>query len=77
MFCVTDTVLVSFWFVYFLDFRRRFLSLLSFKFREFGSVTALSLLEATNAGVKNVDEDGSKGPSVVDILILLTAHGVW
>ena len=28
------------------DFRRRFLSLLSFKFRDFGSVTALSVLEA-------------------------------
>jgi len=60
MFCVTDTVLVLFGLCIFLDFRRRFLSLLSFKFREFGSVTALSLLEATNAGVKNVDEDGSK-----------------
>ncbi|KAG5643732.1 hypothetical protein DXG03_009722 [Asterophora parasitica] len=31
------------------DFRKRFLSLLSFKFREFGSVTALSVLEAANA----------------------------
>ncbi|KAJ2923519.1 hypothetical protein H1R20_g13575, partial [Candolleomyces eurysporus] len=33
------------------DFRRRFLTLLSYKFREFGSVTALSVLEAVNAGV--------------------------
>ncbi|KAF9236966.1 GNAT acetyltransferase 2-domain-containing protein [Melanogaster broomeanus] len=42
------------------DFRRRFLSLLSFKFREFGSVTALSILEAANAGVKEGgDGDGS------------------
>ncbi|KAG8728752.1 hypothetical protein FRC12_021522, partial [Ceratobasidium sp. 428] len=30
------------------DFRRRFLSLLSFQFREFGSVTALSVLEAVS-----------------------------
>lgn len=35
------------------DFRRRFLSLLSYKFREFGSVTALSILEAVNAGIKH------------------------
>ncbi|KIO06091.1 hypothetical protein M404DRAFT_999312 [Pisolithus tinctorius Marx 270] len=34
------------------DFRRRFLSLLSYKFREFGSVMGLSILEAANAGVK-------------------------
>ena len=34
-----------------LDFRRRFISLLSYKFREFGSVTALSILEAVNVGV--------------------------
>jgi N-acetyltransferase 10 len=45
----------------YVDFRKRFISLLSFKFREFGSVTALSLLEATNSGVKKLDEDGSKG----------------
>jgi hypothetical protein len=31
------------------------------KFREFGSGTVLSLLEATNTGIKMVDEDGSKG----------------
>lgn len=43
------------------DFRRRFLTLLSFKFREFGSVTALSVLEAANAGVKKLDEDSSRG----------------
>jgi hypothetical protein len=34
-----------------IDFRRRFLTLLSYKFRVFGSVTALSVLEAVNAGV--------------------------
>lgn len=37
------------------------MSLLSFKFREFGSVTALSVLEAANAGVKKIDADGSRG----------------
>ncbi|KAI9058108.1 DUF699-domain-containing protein [Trametes sanguinea] len=42
------------------DFRRRFITLLSFKFREFGSVTALSVLEAANAGVKKLDEDPSR-----------------
>ena len=51
------------------DFRRRFLSLLSFKFREFGSVTALSVLEATNAGVKALDADPARGtvPSFSDL----------
>lgn len=39
----TDEVLV-------LDFRKRFISLLSYKFREFASVTALSVLEAATAG---------------------------
>ncbi|KAF9014019.1 GNAT acetyltransferase 2-domain-containing protein [Cyathus striatus] len=34
------------------DFRKRFISLLSYKFREFGSVTALSVLEAANKGIK-------------------------
>jgi hypothetical protein len=33
-----------------LDFRKRFISLLSFKFREFGSIAALTMLEAANAG---------------------------
>ncbi|KAH8104752.1 GNAT acetyltransferase 2-domain-containing protein [Cristinia sonorae] len=42
------------------DFRRRFLSLLSFKFREFGSVTSLSILEAANAGLKKVDNDPAR-----------------
>ncbi|BGP27878.1 nucleolus protein [Rhodotorula toruloides] len=31
------------------DFRKRFITLLSFKFREFGSITALSILEAASA----------------------------
>lgn len=38
------------------------MSLLSFKFREFGSVTALSVLEAANSGVKNLDAHPSRGP---------------
>jgi N-acetyltransferase 10 len=42
------------------DFRRRFLSLLSFKFREFSSITALSVLEAADIGAKRLDEDESK-----------------
>ena len=37
------------------DFRRRFLSLLSFKFREFGSVMALSILGSADEGLKRLD----------------------
>ena len=44
------------------DFRRRFLSLLSYKFREFGSVMALSILEAANNGLKPVDKAAKRGP---------------
>lgn len=43
------------------DFRRRFLALLSYKFREFGSVTALSILEAANAGIKEDLEEIGMG----------------
>ncbi|GAA5886428.1 hypothetical protein JCM5296_001903 [Sporobolomyces johnsonii] len=32
------------------DFRKRFIALLSYKFREFGSIPALSILEAANSG---------------------------
>ncbi|KZS93422.1 DUF699-domain-containing protein [Sistotremastrum niveocremeum HHB9708] len=55
------------------DFRRRFLSLLSFKFREFGCVTALSVLEATNAGVK-IGEDNLAANDIqaTELSILLT-----
>ncbi|KAF8151310.1 DUF699-domain-containing protein [Crassisporium funariophilum] len=35
------------------DFRRRFLTLLSYKFREFGSITALSIIDGANAGIKS------------------------
>jgi N-acetyltransferase 10 len=51
----------------YLDFRRRFLSLLSYKFREFGSVTALSILEAANVGIK--DEDGDKMKGILSRLV--------
>lgn len=44
-----------------LDFRRRFLSLLSYKFREFNAVLALSVLEASNSGVKRLNEALLKG----------------
>ena len=44
----------------FTDFRRRFLTLLSYNFREFGSVTALSVVEAANAGIKTPGQDKSK-----------------
>jgi len=43
------------------DFRKRFLSLLSFKFREFESVMALSVLEAANTGAKFLGSDKSNG----------------
>ena len=52
------------------DFRRRFLSLLSFKFREFGSVTALSVLEATNAGVKALDAEPERGAVPMFLVIV-------
>lgn len=43
------------------DFRKRFNSLLGFKFRDFSAVSALSILEAVSAGIKRgssaVDED--------------------
>jgi len=38
------------------DYRKRFLSLLSFKFREFPSIMSLSLLEAVNAGAAAAKE---------------------
>ena len=51
-----------------LDFRKRFLSLLSYKFREFGSVTALSILEAANVGIKDEDGDTKKGTSLLRLV---------
>lgn len=47
--------------IWFLDFRRRFMSLLSFNFREFGSVTALSIIEAANVGAKSLDDTNTRG----------------
>lgn len=44
-----------------IDFRRRFLTLLSFKFREFSSVMGLSVLEAANTGIKYLDSDKIPG----------------
>ncbi|KAJ8595161.1 DUF699-domain-containing protein [Rhizopogon salebrosus TDB-379] len=54
------------------DFRRRFLSLLSFKFREFGSVTALSVLEAANVGVKKLDEEKTRVLGSQELSILMS-----
>ncbi|PIL22780.1 hypothetical protein GSI_15475 [Ganoderma sinense ZZ0214-1] len=54
------------------DFRRRFLNLLSFKFREFGSVTALSVLEAANTAVKKLDEDPARALGSSELSILLS-----
>ncbi|KAH7925148.1 DUF699-domain-containing protein [Leucogyrophana mollusca] len=54
------------------DFRRRFLTLLSFKFREFGSVTALSVIEAANAGVKKLENDKAKVLGSSELSMLMT-----
>ncbi|KAG6853377.1 hypothetical protein C0991_004936 [Blastosporella zonata] len=54
------------------DFRKRFLSLLSFKFREFGSVTALSVLEAVNSGLKKQDGDKAKDLAASELGLLFT-----
>ncbi|CCL99539.1 uncharacterized protein FIBRA_01557 [Fibroporia radiculosa] len=54
------------------DFRRRFLSLLSFKFREFGSVTALSILEAANNGAKRLAQDSAKELYNTELSMLLS-----
>ena len=53
-----------------IDFRRRFLTLLTFKFREFGSVTALSVLEAAAAGIPA--DPGSADLSATHLSTLLT-----
>lgn len=41
-----------------IDFRQRFLSLLSYQFREFTSAMALSILEAVDVGVRKADGSG-------------------
>ncbi|KAG6860009.1 hypothetical protein C0995_000613 [Termitomyces sp. Mi166 len=54
------------------DFRRRFLSLLSYKFRDFGSVTALSVLEAVTAGLKKHDAEKVQDLDASELNLLLT-----
>ncbi|PFH49973.1 hypothetical protein AMATHDRAFT_75910 [Amanita thiersii Skay4041] len=55
-----------------IDFRKRFLSLMSYKFREFGSITALSVLEAADAGVKKSDEDSTKELGSAELAVYFT-----
>lgn len=54
------------------DFRRRFLTLLSFKFREFSSVMGLSVLEAANTGIKYLDSDKIHALNPEELSFLLT-----
>jgi len=54
------------------EFRRRFLTLLSFKFREFNSIMGLSVLEAANAGIKYLDSNRKPGLTSHELLFLLT-----
>lgn len=42
------------------DFRRRFIALLSYKFREFAPVTALTVLEGANSADGSSAEDSSR-----------------
>jgi N-acetyltransferase 10 len=51
-------------FIFGSDFRRRFIQLLSYKFREFGSIAALSILEAANAGATNSIGNESRGTTI-------------
>lgn len=60
-----------------IDFRKRFLSLLSFKFREFGGVMALSVLEAANAGVKSLDAGEAKCTRVITLPNGSTLLTLW
>lgn len=55
------------------DFRRRFLSLLSFEFRKFPSVLSLSIIEAANAGAKfHPIPRKRRFPNLMDLTIALT-----
>lgn len=56
------------------DFRKRFLALLSFKFREFPSVTALSILEGANAGELIDKKQPSQFPPFCDDFCTGKAH---
>jgi len=49
------------------DFHTRFLSLLSYRFRTFDSVTALSVNESANAGAQ-LDESSSPAPLTKEAL---------
>lgn len=55
------------------DFRRRFISLLSYRFREFGTITSLSVLEAASAGVRAAGGEGTPPPlAAAEVRTLLT-----
>ncbi|KAI0059576.1 DUF699-domain-containing protein [Artomyces pyxidatus] len=54
------------------DFRRRFLALLSYKFREFGSVMGLSVLEAANSGVKYLESKKQPELTSTELSFLLS-----
>ncbi|KAN0065073.1 N-acetyltransferase 10 [Thecaphora frezii] len=58
------------------DFRKRFISLLSYRFREFTSITALSILEAASQGAKlapaDDDDAGSAALEATELGMLLT-----
>jgi hypothetical protein len=41
------------------DFRTRFISLLSYRFREFGSILGLQVLEAVNGGANDAEGRGN------------------
>ncbi|EJC97851.1 DUF699-domain-containing protein [Fomitiporia mediterranea MF3/22] len=58
------------------DFRRRFLSLLSFKFREFGSVMGLSILGAADEGLKRLDTDTAREIGSPELSILMTPFDI-
>jgi len=58
------------------DFRRRFLSLLSFKFREFNSIMGLSVLEAASVGVKYVDCDRTPVLTSQELSFLFTPFDI-
>ncbi|KAI0263903.1 GNAT acetyltransferase 2-domain-containing protein [Gloeopeniophorella convolvens] len=58
------------------DFRRRFLTLLSFKFREFGSVLGLSVIEAANAGIKYLESDKQMALTSQELSFLFTPFDI-
>ena len=61
------------WLMLAIDFRKRFISLLSYKFREFPSVMSLSLLEAANAGIKD-NSDGAAQASTSTLGDVFSPH---